>query len=93
MVTYPPVPLPLGIGEGKGANFLRGAEASLWKAHLLLGGNNRDTSKYHVINAAIKNIIKKIVNMIAVFSGKELIVVITVMLARSNPKIQTISLE
>ncbi len=61
--------------------------------YFLLGGNSRETSKYHVINAAIKNIIKKIINIIAVFSGKELIVVITAMLARSNPKIQTINLE
>lgn len=60
---------------------------------LLLGGNSRETSKYHAINAAIKNIYKKIVNMIAVFSGKELIVVMTAMLASSNPKIQTINLE
>jgi len=25
LVTYPPVPLPLVIGEGKGVNFERGA--------------------------------------------------------------------
>jgi len=85
---------------------LRGATAPLRKAHptelrgekciifyLLLGGNNRETSKYHAINAAIKNIYKKIVNMIAVFSGKELIVVITAMLASNNPNIQKINLE
>jgi hypothetical protein len=30
LVTYPPDPLPLGIDEGKGVNFLRGAGAPLF---------------------------------------------------------------
>jgi len=57
--------------------------------YLLLGGNNRDTSKYHVISAAIKNMIKEIINKIAVFSGKVFIMSITVIQASSSPKAHT----